>query len=46
MRLGAPDLWVSFLGGAGFMGIYFGSAAGFIGTIFKAKMAHPRIKKV
>ena len=31
-----PDLWVSF----------FGSAAGFIGAIFKAKMAHPRIKKV
>ena len=31
-----PDLWVSF----------FGSAAGFIGAIFIAKMAHPRIKKV
>ena len=32
-----PDLWVSF----------FGSAAAFsIGAIFKAKMAHPRIKKV
>ena len=31
-----PNLWVSF----------FGSAARFIGAIFKAKMAHPRIKKV
>ena len=31
-----PDLWVSFIG----------SAAGFIGAIFKAKMAHPRIKNV
>ena len=30
-----PDLWVSF----------FGSAAGFIGAIFKAKMAHPHIKR-
>ena len=31
-----PDLWIP----------SFGSAAGFIGAIFKAKMAQPRIKKV
>ena len=31
-----PDLWAS----------VFGSAAGFIGAIFKAKMAYPHIKKV
>ena len=31
-----PDLWVSF----------FGSVAGFICAIFKARMAHPHIKEV
>ena len=31
---------------SGFMGIFFGSVAGFIGAIFKAKMAYRRIKKV
>ena len=31
---------------SGFMDILFGSATGFIGAIFKAKMAHPHIKKV
>ena len=31
---------------SGFICILFGSAAGFIGAIFKAKMVHPRIKKV
>ena len=30
----------------GFMGIFFGSAAGFLGAIFKAKMAYPHFKKV